>query len=239
MLDIHDLTFGYPGHAVLDAACVRLDAGRVYGLVGPNGAGKTTLFSLLKQHLEPDRGTIRWQCPPDAVGLLTQEFAAFTRLRTAECFDLLALLNARRRALGWVELLAALPPRQRQRAGALATRELWKLSTGERRWLYVEWLLATPTLRAALLDEPTAGVDPEFRALIHARVRAFVGDGRTVVIATHLLDELAGLDAVILALRCHRIEAHATLEAFRTSFAARTADEAFTRAFGDDDAAVA
>jgi ABC-2 type transport system ATP-binding protein len=174
--------------------------GGVTGLLGPNGAGKTTLLRMLATVLPPDAGSIRllgWD-PFDPterlairrrLGYLPQD-AGFHRGFTAfEAVDYIAVLKEHterrprhdevRRVLGLVGL------------SDVATRRVRALSGGMvRRLGLAQALLGAPEL--LVLDEPTAGLDPEHRMRFRDLVSA-AGEGRTVILSTHQTEDVAAL----------------------------------------------
>ncbi|GGY24760.1 ATP-binding cassette domain-containing protein [Paludibacterium paludis] len=229
-IEVRQLRFAHGDHVLFDNCSVTLRAGRLYGLIGPNGAGKTTFFNLLRGDERPQGGGIESGIAPHRIGMLVQDYAAFSKLRVSEAFDFIGLINREAGAPGWHALLDNLAVDNRERAARLALKPLWTLSTGERRWLYLEWLLKLPGLDCLLLDEPTAGVDPEYRLLIGQRIRDALTVQRLIVISSHLLDELGGLCDEILLIRDRRIEGFAGLDAFACAFNAASADAAFVSA---------
>jgi ABC-2 type transport system ATP-binding protein len=172
----------------------------VTGLLGPNGAGKTTLLRMLATVLPPDAGSMSLlgRNPFDPgdrleirrrLGYLPQD-AGFHRGFTAfEAVDYIAVLKEHterrsrhdevRRVLDLVGL------------SDVATRRVRTLSGGMRRRLgLAQALLGTPEL--LVLDEPTAGLDPEHRMRFRDLVSA-AGEGRTVVLSTHQTEDVAAL----------------------------------------------
>jgi ABC-2 type transport system ATP-binding protein len=229
-IEVRTMGFSYKAHRVFDACDLALRGGRIYGLIGPNGSGKTTLLNLLCGRYKPLRGEIDRSIPTHAIGMLAQDQAVFAQLTVRESFDFFGMLNRDICYVPWARLVDGLGGSSRDRAESLAQRLLWALSTGERRWLYLEWLLQLRPLRCFLLDEPTAGVDPEYRMLIGERIRESCSDQRLIVVASHLLDELGGLCDEILLIRKRRIESYAGISAFIGVFGGVSADAAFVAA---------
>jgi ABC-2 type transport system ATP-binding protein len=204
LLRTERLTFAYPGGTVaLHELDVEVPRGAV-GLVGANGAGKTTLLRLLLGLLHPSEGSIEvvghrvaddpiavrsdlgfmpeHDClPPDQTAAdVVSTFAELAglparaaRQRTAEVLDLVGLDEARYRPVGG-------------------------FSTGmKQRTKLAQAIVADPQL--VLLDEPTAGLDPLGREEMLALVSRLAGFGISLVIATHLLDDVQRVcDHVVL-----------------------------------------
>jgi ABC-2 type transport system ATP-binding protein len=199
----HDLRKSFGRTTAVGGVSFSLEPG-ITGLLGPNGAGKTTLLRMLATVLAPDGGSLRLlghdaADPVERVsirrrlGYMPQE-PGFHRAFTAfEFVDYIAVLKemtdrrARhdevRRVLSLVGLESVTRKRIRSLSGGM-----------RRRVALAQALLGQPDL--LVLDEPTAGLDPEqrlrFRELISAP-----SDGQTVVISTHQTEDVGAL--------CHRV----------------------------------
>ena len=197
------LTKRYPGVTALDAVDLDLPPGRV-GLVGANGAGKTTLFRLLLGLSRPDAGAVEVcgvSVADDPVGGRAQ----IGYMPEHECLPLdqtAADVVATFGELGGLPVRAA-----RQRASEVLDlvgldearfRPVGGFSTGMRqRTKLAQAIVADPQL--LLLDEPTAGLDPSGREEMLALVDRLGGFGIAVILATHLLDDVAAVcDHVVM-----------------------------------------
>jgi ABC-2 type transport system ATP-binding protein len=173
--------------------------GEVLGLLGPNGAGKSTTLSMAIGLLAPDAGTVEYEglgSPRSAsvrarIGYAPQSLALYDELTGAENLRFFARLQGIRRirdrvdaALERVQLSARAGDRVRTYSGGM-----------QRRLNLAVAMLNDPEF--LLLDEPTAGVDPQSRNNILELVRSLADEGRTVVYTTHYMEEAARL--------CHRI----------------------------------
>jgi len=182
---------------VIDQLDLRIEAGSLYGLVGPNGAGKTTLFRLIAGLLEPDSGLIEvlGQRPGSpalraSLGYMTQSLALYTDLTAAENIRFFARLyglagEALRVAVAEVLALVELSGRSDS-----LVREL---SGGMQRRVSLACAVVHKP-RLLLLDEPTAGVDPQLRATFWDAFNTWAATGTTLIVATHHVEEARRCD---------------------------------------------
>jgi len=189
------LTKRYPGVTALDAVDLDLPAGRV-GLVGANGAGKTTLFRLLLGLSQPDAGTVE-VC---GISVADDPIGVRSRIGYMPEHDCLPLDQTAADVVSTFGELGGLPVRAaRQRASEVLDlvgldearfRPVGGFSTGMRqRTKLAQAIVADPAL--VLLDEPTAGLDPSGRDEMLTLVDRLGSFGIAVVLATHLLDDVA------------------------------------------------
>ncbi len=188
-----------------------LGAGEVLALLGPNGAGKTTTFRLLAGLLLPTAGTVTIAGEP-----LTRDTADAVRGRVGlltEAPGLWDRLTVRHNLLTFAELHGVERPRERvdeiMRAVGLSARaedRAGTLSKGlKQRVAIARALIHDPSV--VLLDEPTAGLDPESARYVRDLVRRLRGQGRAVMVSTHnlaeaeeLADRIAVMNTRLLAL---------------------------------------
>jgi len=189
------LTKRYPGVTALDGVDLDLPAGRV-GLVGANGAGKTTLFRLLLGLSRPDAGTID-VCD---ISVAQNPIGVRSRIGYMPEHDCLPLDQTAADVVATFGELGGLPVRAaRQRASEVLDlvgldearfRPVGGFSTGMRqRTKLAQAIVADP--RLVLLDEPTAGLDPSGREEMLTLIDRLGSFGIAVVLATHLLDDVA------------------------------------------------
>lgn len=185
-------------HAVKDFG-ITVERGRICGFLGPNGAGKTTTLRMLCGLLTPDSGegtvlgldVIRQARQiKTRVGYMTQKFSLYDDLSIEQNLIFTARvhsLSERHRRVDTAIERLGLTARRKQLAGTLSGG--WK-----QRLALAAATLHSPDL--LLLDEPTAGVDPEARRTFWDEIHALAADGMTVLVSTHYMDE---------AERCHEI----------------------------------
>jgi ABC-2 type transport system ATP-binding protein len=197
-IDVHGLnkSFG-PKHVVKDFS-LEVRPGEIYGFLGPNGSGKTTSIRMICGLLRPDSGhgtclghDIRNSAAiKREVGYMTQRFSLWEDLTIRENLDFVARMydmNERKRAVQAQLEGLGLETRQEQLAGTLSGG--WK-----QRLALAACMLHRP--RLLLLDEPTAGVDPQARRDFWEEIHRLAAGGISVLVSTHYMDE---------AERCHRL----------------------------------
>jgi ABC-2 type transport system ATP-binding protein len=211
------LTTRYPGVTALDAVDLDLPAGRV-GLVGANGAGKTTLFRILLGLSRPDAGEVE-VC---GVNVAKDPIGARTQIGYMPEHDCLPLDQTAADVVSTFGELGGLPVRAaRQRASEVLDlvgldearfRPVGGFSTGMRqRTKLAQAIVADPQL--VLLDEPTAGLDPSGREEMLALVDRLGSFGIAVVLATHLLDDVARVCDHVVMLDAGKLVTDAPTEA--------------------------
>jgi ABC-2 type transport system ATP-binding protein len=199
-IDVRGMTKRFGHHTVVNGIDLQVRKGEVYGFLGPNGSGKTTFIRMLCGLLKADAGSgtclgcdviresesIKLQ-----VGYMTQKFSFYEDLSIAENLDFVARMygieNRRETVRASIEKLG-LSGRQSQLAGELSGG--WK-----QRLALAACLIHRP--RLLLLDEPTAGVDPQARRDFWEQIHELAAtEELTFLITTHYMDE---------AERCHRL----------------------------------
>jgi ABC-2 type transport system ATP-binding protein len=189
----------------------------VLGLLGPNGAGKTTLMSILATITSPTEGTALWngadiRRQPDAVrevlGFLPQDFGVYPNLNAVEFLEYLAAIKgldatlARRRIDELLQLVNLTEVRKRPLGG---------FSGGMRQRVGIaQALLNDPKL--LIVDEPTAGLDPEERVRFRNLLSELSGE-RIVILSTHIVSDVEAVATDIALISAGRLVAHATPEA--------------------------
>ncbi len=198
-IDVHGLSKSFGHKRVVNGLSLRVEKGEIFGFLGPNGSGKTTSIRMLCGLLTPDEGSgtclgydVRSQSAEikKQVGYMTQRFSFYEDLSIRENLDFVARLyampNRRQTVQAGMEELG-LADRADQLAGTLSGG--WK-----QRMALAACMLHRP--RLLLLDEPTAGVDPKARRDFWDEIHRLAGQGISVLVSTHYMDEAA---------RCHRL----------------------------------
>jgi ABC-2 type transport system ATP-binding protein len=198
MLSIQHLTHTYPnGVQALKDVTLEIPKG-MFGLLGPNGAGKSSLMRTIATLQEPTSGSIRFSginvlTEPDEIrrnlGYLPQDFGVYPRGSAYDLLDHLAVLKGITRG----------KERKQVVEGLLAQTNLFEVrkkrvatfSGGMRqRFGIAQALIGKPQL--IIVDEPTAGLDPEERNRFH-NLLSEIGEDIVVILSTHIVDDVADL----------------------------------------------
>jgi ABC-2 type transport system ATP-binding protein len=214
MIRIEQVNRRYGATIALAGLDLEVQTGEVFGLLGPNGAGKSTSMNLISGLTTPDSGSVRvlGGAPSNAavrarIGLAPQTLSLYGELSGRENLEffgrLYGLSGARLAArvdaaLGFV----LLSERQQDRVAGYS-------GGMQRRLNIAAALVHDPELM--LLDEPTAGVDPQSRNAIFEHVLALKQAGKTVVYTTHYMEEAARLCDRIAIMDHGRVLALGTL----------------------------
>jgi len=219
-IDLHGVHRSFGDVHAVDGIDLHLKLGEIAALLGPNGAGKTTTIDTILGLGRPDQGTVQvlGMAPAAAVskGLIAavlQTGGLLRDLTVRETIRMTASLYTAPRPVD--EVL--------ERAGitAIADRLVGKCSGGEQQRLrFALALLPDPALMA--LDEPTAGMDVEGRRDFWSAIRRDAQQGRTVLFATHYLDEADAYADRVILLRQGRIVADGTAAEVRNLSSGRS-----------------
>jgi ABC-2 type transport system ATP-binding protein len=198
MLSISNLTHVYPnGVRAIDDVSLEISAG-MFGLLGPNGAGKSSLMRCIATLQIPTSGAIRFadidvlkepQRLRATLGYLPQDFGVYPRVSALDMLDHLAVLKG----------LTARGERKDTIERLLKQVNLWDVrkkaiagfSGGMRqRFGIAQALIGSP--RLVIVDEPTAGLDPEERNRFN-NLLAEIGESVVVILSTHIVDDVTDL----------------------------------------------
>ena len=208
VIQLRDLRKRFGEVAAVDGVDLTIRPGEVVALLGPNGAGKTTTVDLALGLSVPTSGEARLfgEEPRAAVvrgrvGAMLQGGALLPDMMVRDAVALVAA--AHRRPMSVDEAL------RRARCTEIAGRRVNKLSGGQlQRARFAVAVVSDPDL--LVLDEPTAAMDVEARHTFWSSMREFTDAGRTVVFATHYLDEADTFADRIVIMRAGRIVADGT-----------------------------
>jgi ABC-2 type transport system ATP-binding protein len=210
MLEIRDIAKTYPnGVQALRGVTLTVPRG-LFGLLGPNGAGKSSLMRTLATLQAPDSGAITFcgssvvddpQAHRRRLGYLPQDFGVYPGVSAADLLDHLALLKG----------ITDRGARREQVGALLAQTNLWEhrrhavsgFSGGMRqRFGIAQALLGDP--RLIIVDEPTAGLDPEERNRFH-NLLSEIGEQVVVILSTHIVEDVRQLCARMAILAGGRV----------------------------------
>lgn len=203
VLKISGLTKRYKNIVAIDNLSLNIEKGNVYGILGPNGSGKTTTLSIITGILHQDSGTFKWfekPFTPDSlikIGALVEtpnfypylslykNLQIITRIKSIDDDDI-------NRVLGKTNLL----PRKHSRFSTLS------LGMKQRLGLAAA-MLGDPEV--LVLDEPTNGLDPEGFAEVRAIILKEAEEGKTILLASHILDEVEKVCSHVAILKTGKV----------------------------------
>lgn len=212
VLELHDVTFAYPGQGqpVLSHLDLRIPAKQKLAILGPSGTGKSTLAWLMRGDLQPQTGTITYGGSPvteitdiykvfgfiqQSPHLFNKTLASNLRLANPQATDdqLIEALHA----VGLEPLLNRLP----QGLKTMVDEAGLRFSGGERHRIALARILLADT-PVVILDEPTVSLDPRTERNLLATVFQVL-EGHTVIMITHHLAGVEHMDQVVFLEDCH------------------------------------
>lgn len=202
-IEIRGVTKRYKNNVKgLDSVTFSIGSG-VFGLLGHNGAGKTTLMKAIATILKPTFGTItvmghdtirEGDAVRKNIGYLPQELSMYPSLSVFDFVSYMAGLKGIREK---AEVQKALEQVDMQ---DFSRRKIGQLSGGMKRRVGIaQALVGNPQI--LIVDEPTAGLDPEERVRFRSVLSRFAKDGRTVLLSTHLVEDVYQLSERLAVLR--------------------------------------
>jgi ABC-2 type transport system ATP-binding protein len=217
MLQLDGLVRHFDGVRAVDEVSFSVERGQVLGFIGPNGAGKTTTMRILATLDTPQRGDARiggysvLDNPQDVrriTGFMPDYAGVYANTTVWEYLDFFARAynsrgDARRRAVeNIIEFMGI---------GDLRDRHVESLSKGlKQRVALGRAIIHDPQL--LILDEPAANLDPRARIEFRTLIRELAADGKTIVLSSHILTELAEMCDVVTVIEKGRILATGTVE---------------------------
>jgi ABC-2 type transport system ATP-binding protein len=195
LLEIKDVTKRYDGITAVDNLSLTIEPGAVFGLLGPNGAGKTTTIRMIMGIIQPDEGVIKIFDEPfsekakERIGYLPEERGLYRKMKVLEHLVFLGEIKgvpskvAEQRARSWIRRLDL---------GGWEQKTIESLSKGmQQKIQFISTVLHEPEL--LILDEPFTGLDPINTQLLKDIVMEMKSEGRTIVLSTHLMDQVEKL----------------------------------------------
>jgi branched-chain amino acid transport system ATP-binding protein len=239
VLFAENLSFSHPGKQILDAVGFSLYAGTITCLLGGNGAGKTTLFNLITGFLRPNAGAIQL----GGTTLTGRPPFRISRLGVARTFQHLRLIG---KLSVRDNILLALPRHPGERLGRallphwfqrtrnaadlhktdtlleefflteVAEQAASEISYGQQKLLTLACCAAMDAT-LLLLDEPVAGISPEFRERVAERLTNFKAEGKTILLIEHQPDFLERTGETFLFLQAGKLHGFDTLAELRAA----------------------
>jgi ABC-2 type transport system ATP-binding protein len=217
MLHIDGLVRHFDGVRAVDDVSFSIERGNVLGFIGPNGAGKTTTMRILATLDTPQRGDARIggysvvDHPADVrkmVGFMPDYAGVYANTTVTEYLDFFARANslrgnARRQAVAHVIDFMGI--------GDLKDRHVESLSKGlKQRVALGRAIIHDPPV--LILDEPAANLDPRARIEFRTLIRELAGDGKTILLSSHILTELSEMCDSVTVIEKGRILATGTVQ---------------------------
>lgn len=207
VIDINNVTKIYKNGVVgLEDVTFSIGPG-VFGLLGHNGAGKTTLMRMIATILRPTSGTItvmghdtvkKGEAVRRNIGYLPQELSMYANLTALEFVSYMARLK------GVTNAEEALNKLDEVGMAEYRNRKIGQLSGGMKRRVGIaQALVGNP--RIVIVDEPTAGLDPEERVRFRGILSRFAGNDRTVILSTHIIEDVHQICSHLAVLRKGRL----------------------------------
>lgn len=195
MLELQHIIKKYGEKVALNDFSLQLDSG-LYGLLGENGAGKSTLIKILTCNLQQDEGMIRLDGQDvremgreyrSLIGYLPQESVGYPKMRVGEFMEYMAALKGLSYTKKELQEKIIASLQQVHLEKEIKTR-FGQLSGGmKRRLLFAQAVMGNP--RILILDEPTAGLDPNERISLRNLIAREAMD-KTVILATHIISDI-------------------------------------------------
>ena len=193
VIRVGEVRKAYGAVKAVDGVSFEVAPGEIFGLLGPNGAGKTTTMEMVEGLHQPDAGTIEVlgldvrrnaSQIKHRIGVQLQTAALYPQLTVEELLSLFGSFYARQRPVD--KVLEDLE------LGEKRTAQTKTLSGGQRQRLSVALALINDP-EVVFLDEPTTGLDPAARQGLWQVVRRMQGEGRTILMTTHYMEEAEAL----------------------------------------------
>lgn len=200
----------------LDGLDLEVAPGSVHGFLGPNGAGKSTTIRILLGLFRPDAGDVRVlgrrpgrdsSAINREVSYVAGDVALWPDLTGGQVLDALAGLRGSRDAARERKLI--------ERFELDPTKRVRTYSKGNRQKVALVAALAAPT-RLLILDEPTSGLDPLMERVFTEEIAEAAADGRTVLLSSHILDEVQRLCSAVTIVKAGRVVESGDLSTLRS-----------------------
>jgi ABC-2 type transport system ATP-binding protein len=211
VLELNQLSKSYGKIRALDDLSFSVPEGSVFGILGPNGSGKTTTLSIILDVLQSDKGTYSWfgEIPNNRhrkkIGSLLETPNLYHYLTAVQNLRITQAISGRGSELEIERVLGLVN---------LSDRKNYRFSTYslgmKQRLAIASALLGNP--KVLVLDEPTNGLDPAGIAEIRALIKSLSTQGHTIIMASHLLDEVEKVCDHVAILKRGKLIASGTVD---------------------------
>lgn len=217
MIELKDIGFSYGEKTVLQNISMRLEEGRIYGLLGENGVGKTTLLTLMCGLKKPYSGSITtdgrapFDRTPDFLNgqyYLGEDLDA-PNMKAADFATVYGRLRERFSMETFTQIMQDFETDINQKMSCM--------STGQLKKTHIAFALACRT-KYIFMDEPTNGLDIPSKSQFRRAVTKYTGEGSTIVIATHQVRDLENIIDPIIILDRREVLLNASLEDISRKF---------------------
>ena len=237
MIQVNGLTKYYGSRPAAKDITFEVGKGEIFGLLGTNGAGKSTTIKMLCGLLKPTRGSIKiggidiQKMPLKAksmMGYLPENPLIYDRLTGAETLELIGKLRKlsdemiQQRITYYASTLGL---------GEQMHSEVGTYSKGMRQKLAIAMTLI-PAPDMVLLDEPASGLDPRYTKLLKDWILNLAGNGRTVLLSTHIIEMAESLCTKIAIIDQGKLLAIGTVREIQMSTGVSNLEDAFIRLIG-------
>ena len=220
VVDVRRVSKSFGGNRVVDEVSFEVGAGEIFGLVGPNGAGKTTTIRMLMDIIKPDAGELRLfgehlgEETKNRVGYLPEERGLYKKLTVMEVLTYLASLKdvppgrAKSRAAELLQRTNMLPHQ---------SKKIEELSRGMGQLIqFIATIIHDPDL--VILDEPFSGLDPVNIFLLKEMIAELRGQGKSIILSTHLMNEVEELCDRILMINKGQAVLYGSLKEIKSQY---------------------
>ena len=224
MLEIKGVTKQYDGVTAVDDLSLSIGPGSIYGLLGPNGAGKTTMIRMIMGIINPDEGQIEVFGKPfserskERIGYLPEERGLYRKMKVLDHIVFLGEIKgvpaktASERGTAWMKRLEL---------SGWEDKTVETLSKGmQQKIQFISTIIHDPEL--IILDEPFSGLDPINTQLLKDIVMEMKQKGRTIVLSTHLMDQVEKLCEHICLINKGRAVLEGDLSGIKMRFSRNT-----------------
>ena len=211
MIEINNLQFSYGSAPVLKNITMKLEEGKIYGLLGENGVGKTTLLTLLCGLKKPQTGSIEI----DGTDPYSRNPELYKELYYVpdEVMPLhqTALLFAKNTGVFWANFSLDLFKTIMKEMEVELDQKMDAMSAGQLKKTYLSFAIACKP-RYIFMDEPTNGLDIPSKSQFRAAISKYTSDDSTIIISTHQVRDLENIIDPIIILDRQDVLVNASLE---------------------------